>query len=375
MCSSRASHLLGFPALKSVVKTTLGLALLLVPFWLSAQENSVPSAPGEIAVSEITAHSALISWGPAVDPNGDSLIYLVWLRKRIEGIAQPWSLPHQTRATHLLWDGLSAGTVYEVKVAASDGRAAGPARIRERAFITLRDVEGNHPPATPRGIEATEVAAHHVRLTWGASTDADHDPITYMVSLRKRVDGAALEWSAPVRTANTSLVWDGLQAETVYDARVRASDGKSLSRWFLKERAFRTTPELSAPSRPGEISVSEVTSTSALIVWGASEGPAGVTLIYDVQVRSRLEGVPQAWQQAAETAELLAHVTGLRPATVYDVQVRAWARGVAGAWAIKERAFITLAHTEINRPPTRPGPLEVSDSDALFDSSCLGTVE
>ena len=288
-------------------------------------------------------------------------MYLVWLRKRIEGVAQPWSLPHETRATYLVWDGLGSATVYEVKIAATDGRAVGPARIKERAFVTLRDAEGNHPPTTPRGIEATEVGAHRVRLTWGVSTDADGDPITYIVSLRKRLDGTVSEWLPPLRAINTSIIWDGLETETVYDARVRASDGKSLSRWFLRENAFRTTPELNAPGRPGEITIRDVTATSAQISWGPATGQAGVRLVYQVQVRARLEGIPQAWRQVAETAGLSALVTGLLPATVYDVQVRAWAQGVAGPWAIKERAFRTLANGELNHPPTTPGPLEVAD--------------
>lgn len=345
------------------VRVTLILELLLLalPALLVAQENLPPGAPGEIGISEVTAHSARIAWGAAVDPEGDALVYLVSLRKRLEGVAQPWSPPRETRATFLVWDGLSASTVYEVKVVAWDGHAAGPARIRERAFVTLSDVEGNHPPTTPRGIEAADVGAHRVRLVWGASTDADNDPITYMVSLRKRAEGATFEWLPAVTTSGTSILWDGLEAETLYDARVRASDGKSVSRWFLREGAFRTTPELNAPTRPGEISVSGVTSTTAVIAWGAASGPAGVRLVYQVQVRSRLEGVAQPWRQVAETAELSLSVTGLLPGTVYDVEVRAWAQGVAGAWAIRERAFVTLRGSEVNHAPTTPGPVEVTE--------------
>jgi hypothetical protein len=326
-----------------------------------AQDNLPPGAPGEITVTEVTAHSARISWGAAVDPEGDALAYVVYLRKRIEGIAQPWSPPRDTRATFMVWDGLAASTVYEVKVVAYDGHSFGPARIRERAFTTLPDIEGNHPPTTPRGIEATDVGAHRVRLAWGTSTDADNDPITYMVSVRKRVEGVVFEWLPAVRTSGTSIILDGLEAETIYDARVRASDGKSFSRWFLHERAFRTTPELNAPSRPGEIVITGVTSTSATIAWGPATGPAEIRLAYEVQVRARIEGVPQAWQHAAEAANLSVAVTGLRPGTVYDVQARAWAQGVPGAWTIKENAFVTLRASEINHPPTVPGPLEVGE--------------
>jgi hypothetical protein len=361
MSSFASSRSLPFPVFFCAAKLVLGLAMTSLSVALVAQENRPPSPPGEITVAEVTAHSARIAWGAANDPDGDTLVYLVCLRTRLDGIAQPWSLPQETRATALVWDGLVAATAYEVKVTAFDGKTFGPARIRERAFFTLQEANGNHPPSTPRGLFAVEVGAHRARLEWPVSIDADNDPVTYIVSVRKRLEGGASDWLPPVRTPNTSVVLDGLESETFYDARVRAFDGRDTSRWFVREALFQTTPDSNAPTRPGEISASGVTSESAVVAWGAANGPAGVRLVYQVQVRARPGVIPQAWRQVAETVELSVLIRGLSPATSYDVQVRAWAQTVPGLWALKERAFITLAPGEVNHPPARPAALEVSD--------------
>lgn len=348
-------------------KHPLAVVVLALVFGLAVagpgfgQENRAPGMPGEVTISDITAHSARISWEPAVDPDGQQLVYFVSLRKRVEGVAQPWVAPQQTRTTSVVWDGLVAGTLYEVKIVASDGRLSGPARIFERGFVTSRETQENLPPSTPRGMEFSQVAAHSVKIWWAASVDPDRDPITYEVSLRKRVEGQVLDWLPAKPTSGTSLVWEGLESETVYDARVRASDGKNVSRWFLRERAFRTPPELNAPGRPGEITVSSVTATSARIAWAAASGPTGVTLYYTVHVRARVEGVALDWRRVAETAELSAVAANLRPGTVYDVRVQAWAKSIGGIPMAKEEAFKTLALAELNHPPSKPGPLEVSE--------------
>lgn len=338
----------------------LGLAAVFAmcsPMRSAAQENQPPTSPGEIVISEITAHSVRISWGEATDPNGDALFYLVWLRKRVNGIAQPWMPPHQTRTTSLVWDGLTSSTLYEVKVAASDGKVPGPARLKENAFTTLAGDGENHPPSTPRSMEFGPIAAHSVKIWWGLSTDPDNDPILYQISLRKRTEGEVSEW-LPFKTSTANwLVWEGVEAESLYDARVRAYDGKSFSRWFVREYAFRTPPELNAPTRPGEITVSLVTVSSARVAWGAARGPLDATLVYEVQLRPRREGAE--WRTVAETTELFANVGNLPAGTMYDVRVRAWAKGIAGIWSVKENAFVTLRADEINHPPGTPGPVEV----------------
>ena len=326
-----------------------------------AQDNHPPTAPSGITITDVTLHSARISWGAATDPDGDAVTYQVWLRARINGVAQPWSEPVPTSATTLVWDGLMTGTTYDVKVAASDGKTVGPALIREDAFATLSEHTENHPPSLPGEIQVTDITAHSTRIGWGAATDADGDPLTYQVSLRQRDNGVVWDWSPATNTSSLTLVWSGLMSEMVYDVRIRACDGKSFSNWRLRENAFQTIPENDGPGKPCDITISQVTSTSARVSWNAATGPAGVQLAYAVQVRARVDGVPQSWRACGDTTNLWLAVTGLTPGTVYDVQVRARANTVLGAWNLVENAFQTLRAGEANHAPTVPGPVRVTD--------------
>lgn len=166
-----------------------------------AQENLRPTVPGEIQVAEITAHSARISWGESTDPEGGAVAYLVSVRKRLEGGAQAWALAQDTTATALIWDGLSAGATYDVRVQASDGQASSEPRIREGAFQTLEENPANQAPGTPGDIQVTDVSAGSARISWGASADPEGAPVVYAVSVRKRVEGVAQPWQ-DAREAN-----------------------------------------------------------------------------------------------------------------------------------------------------------------------------
>ena len=64
-------------------------------------------------------------------------------------------------------------------------------------------------------------------------------------------------------------------------------------------------------------------------------------VIYEVQLRQRIEGKAGDWRHEAETAKTYALVDGLKPNTTYDVRIRGWIGGKAGKWRIHENAFKT----------------------------------
>jgi hypothetical protein len=45
------------------------------------------------------------------------------------------------------------GTIYEVRVSASDGKATSDGRIKEQAFTTLTELAANQPPRLPAVIQ------------------------------------------------------------------------------------------------------------------------------------------------------------------------------------------------------------------------------
>jgi hypothetical protein len=64
-------------------------------------------------------------------------------------------------------------------------------------------------------------------------------------------------------------------------------------------------------------------------------------VIYEVQLRQRIEGKVGDWRHEAETAKTYVLVDGLKPNTTYDVRIRGWIGGKAGKWKIHENAFKT----------------------------------
>ena len=99
---------------------------------------------------------------------------------------------------------------------------------------------------------------------------------------------------------------------------------------------------VAGPGRPGPIKVSEVTANNALIQWSSSDAGEGSQVIYEIQLRRRLDGGPTEWYAAAKAIKTGVAVDGLKPGQLYEVRVRGWVDNVAGLWQIKEHAFKTL---------------------------------
>ena len=117
---------------------------------------------------------------------------------------------------------------------------------------------------------------------------------------------------------------------------------------------------VAGPGRPGSIKVSEVTANNALIQWSASDAGEGSQIIYEVQLRRRLDGGPTEWYAAAKAIKTGVAVDGLKPGQLYEVRVRGWVDNVAGLWQIKEHAFKTLGgdHNEGHDDGEREGDRE-----------------
>ena len=122
---------------------------------------------------------------------------------------------------------------------------------------------------------------------------------------------------------------------------------------------------VAGPGRPGSIKVSEVTANNALIQWSASDAGEGSQVIYEVQLRRRLDGGPTEWFAAAKAIKTGVAVDGLKPGQLYEVRVRGWVDNVAGPWQIKEHAFKTLGgdHNEGHGDGEGEGDREGNDGE------------
>ena len=134
---------------------------------------------------------------------------------------------------------------------------------------------------------------------------------------------------------------------------------------------------VAGPGRPGPIKVSEVTANNALIQWSASDAGEGSQVIYEVQLRRRLDGGPTEWYAAAKAIKTGVAVDGLKPGQLYEVRVRGWVDNVAGPWQIKEHAFKTLGgdHNEGHGDGEGKGDREGNDGEGHDDGEREGDHE
>ena len=134
---------------------------------------------------------------------------------------------------------------------------------------------------------------------------------------------------------------------------------------------------VAGPGRPGPIKVSEVTANNALIQWSSSDAGEGSQVIYEIQLRRRLDGGPTEWYAAAKAIKTGVAVDGLKPGQLYEVRVRGWVDNVAGLWQIKEHAFKTLGgdHNEGHGEGEGEGDREGNDGEGHDDGEGEGDRE
>ena len=131
--------------------------------------------------------------------------------------------------------------------------------------------------------------------------------------------------------------------------------GNNMSKFFISFSigVFLFLPSiLSQEKEVGEDGVDESTSPVIASIKGKAEARIAKVgwrlmrevdgkVIYEVQLRQRIEGKAGDWRHEAETAKTYVLVDGLKPNTTYDVRIRGWIGGKAGKWKIHENAFKT----------------------------------
>jgi len=273
------------------------------------QANTPPTQPGTLSASAITVNSATVSWVASTDADGDPITYLVEYRRNGDA---SWTSAGSTGTTSRSLSGLNPAQSYDVRVTPSDGMDTGPARTTLNLFQT--DAL-NSAPTQPGTLSASAITADSATVSWVASTDADGDPITYLVEYRRNGD---VPWTSAGSTGTTSRSLGGLDSGQPYDVRVTPSDGMDAGPARTTLNLFETVFVNTPPTQPGPLSATSVTSDSAVVNWVASTDVDDDAITYLVEYRRNGE-VP--WTSAGSTSNTSQSLSGLDPAQSYDVQV------------------------------------------------------
>ena len=218
---------------------------------------------------------------------------------------------------------------YTVTVTASDNSNATAV-----ADVTISITDVDEPPSAPATpmVSAVSGSTTSLSVSWAAPANAGKPAIaSYDVQYRV---GSSGTWSdGPVDVAGTSTTIASLVADTLYEARVRASNAEGDSGWSDPPGSGRTNaPSTSAPGAPGNLRTTPGDGRVTL-AWTAP-GSDGGAAIEKYRYRVSADGGsswdpdwtdvpdgPDAGGSAAD--ETTFTVSGLSNGTEYVFQLRA----------------------------------------------------
>ena len=221
-----------------------------------------------------------------------------------------------------------AKSSYTVTVTASDATATAVASVT----ISVTDVD--EPPSAPPTPAVSAVSGSTTSLTvsWAAPANAGKPAIAnYDVQYRA---GSSGTWSdGPEDVTGTTTTVSGLVANTLYQARVRATNAEGDSGWSDPPGSGRTNaPSTSAPGAPGNLGTTPGDGRVTL-AWAAPANTGGAAIL-KYQYRARRTGtaawtpdwtdVPDGSDSGSSAAdETRVTVSGLTNGTEYRFEVRA----------------------------------------------------
>jgi|GEM_PF-669940 len=311
---------------------------------LPPPDIQAPTAPSNLASSNLTQNAVTLSWDPATD-NVAVTGYDVY-RNNVK--------VNSSLVTGLTYNatGLTALTAYDFYVIAHDA-AGNSSAASNTVSITTPDTQA---PTTPSSLSASNVTATSLTLNWTTATDnvavSGYD--VYQNSIKIN--------TSPV-TATTFNV-TGLTQATTYSFFIKAFDASgniSASSSTLNV----TTADAQAPTAPTGLASSNLTSTSVTLSWTASTDNVGVTG-YDVYRNSvKINSSPVTITSY--------NATGLTPSTAYSffVQARdaagnisansntvnvttASSQGCSGTGAINFQKWLNITGTSVSNLTSNP---------------------
>lgn len=275
-----------------------------------------PTQPPTLTVTAVSSTQLNLSWVASTERGGSSLAgYEV---ERCQGancssFASLATVPSST--TTYANSELAANTVYMYRVRAYD--TANPANRSTYISASGTTLADTQAPSAPASLSGAAASGSQVNLNWAASADSGGAGLAgYEI---ERCQGAGCSSFGQIGTSSgTSYADSNLTDARTYVYRVRAYDyATPANRSGYSNVVSIATPDVSRPSAPQSMSVSNTRATSATVTWSAASDNVGVTG-YDYQINGG------NWSAASSPLPL----TGLVVNTSYTVSVRA--RDAAG---------------------------------------------
>jgi chitodextrinase len=308
----------------------------------SAPDTTAPSIPTGLTATAVSPSQINLSWNAATDNVGVTSFRVYRNGALIATLGNVTTYQNT---------GLSASTSYSYRVQAVD--AAGNASAQSAAASATTQSSDTTAPSTPTGLTATAVSPSQINLSWNAATD-NVGVTTYRVYR----NGTLIATLGNV----TSYQNTGLSASTTYTYRVQAVDaaGNASAQSSQVSATTLAVPDTAAPSTPGGLTATAVSSSRIDLNWTASTDNVGVT-----NYRVYRNGALIATLGNVTTYQN----TGLSPSTTYAYTVQALdAAGNASGQSAPVSAT-TLAAPDTTAPSTPTGLTATAVSSSQINLS------
>lgn len=239
-------------------------------------------APSDLAVSEITATSAKLSWTENSNPVADSWVVAIKAESDADFDFE------SAKENPFVLENLTPDTNYKVKVR--------PDTDEVEKWSSEINFTTNELYSKPTALAVTEVSSTTVVLSWTENGIATNWEVAYKAEGNTDFD--------VISAKENPFTLEGLTPETNYTAKVRSVDGSEHSSWS-DETTFTTSVKYPVPVG---LAASNVTTSSATINWTGNANAESYNLRYAVSnaVTCDFESV-EAWS-----------VDNFSPFTAYD---------------------------------------------------------
>jgi hypothetical protein len=268
-----------------------------------------PTAPTSLTATASGPVQINLSWGASTETGGTISLYLV---ERCSGASCTSFVQIGTTATTSYNDtGLTGSTSYSYRVRAQDSNN------NDGPYSNTASATTAAPTFTaPSGLTATASGPTQVGLSWTAATETGGTITKYLV---ERCTGASCTTFAQIGTSTTLTYTDtGLLGSTVYNYRVRATDGTNNSAYSNTASATTAAPTFTAPSN---LTATVAGNTQINLSWTAAAETGGTITQYLIQ--SCTGASCTNFTQIGTSTTTTFNNTGLVAGTTYSYRVEA----------------------------------------------------
>ena len=322
-----------------------------------------PEITAQPTVTHVSNDAATIEW--STDQAATSEV-------RYNTTADPWGLEDSavqsdaalvTTHSATLTD-LEGDTTYYFQVGSTNETGFGPDAYPDtvdnnpsatQAFTTESDPDTT-PPSFLIAPAVTQITDTSAVIEWTTS-----EPATAVLAYGTST-AYGLEESITQYQTETSLVLNGLDAETTYYFKVQAADeAGNLSIIVNDQFTTETAPDVDAPVFTAAPTVSDITNASAVVTWETNENSTSV--IQYGSASNWWGNYPSQKESLTYTKVHSMNLTGLAGETTYYVRAGSVDTAGNGPAISAELSFTTLENPDVIAPQIIAPPTVVAKTD------------